>query len=100
MEGPWECHSLATDMAQGTGKRSRSLRGLTHHAISVTDVMQEQLHLGCVCHILFPRPFPASATALTAMCEAAPLGIEICPHKGYRHDSERMAVPGLGELFG
>lgn len=59
-----------------TGKRS--LQGLTHNAISVTDFRQERLHLSCVCHILFPRPFPASA----ATCEAAPLGRGLCPHRG------------------
>lgn len=77
----------------------RSVQGLTHCAISVTDVIQEQLHLSCICHILFPKPFPASATALTAMSAASSLGIEICPHEGCRHDSERMTVPGLGKLW-
>lgn len=61
-----------------TGKRS--LQGLTHNAVSVTDFIQERLRFSCVCRILFPSPFLASATKLAATCETAPLCRGVCPH--------------------
>lgn len=93
MEGPGgrgkrngcPCHGSASATvvrARNHHTGQRSLRGLTPDAASVTDFIQGRLHLSYVCHILFPRAFPVSATMLTVTCEAAPLGRGVCPHGG------------------